>query len=162
MLLALVSLPHVHHAAAVHWFSASDMPFATCPITQGALLRVLIHIGEPTWVSCCKRIDDHFVDPGGRITVRLPSSPTIHLSTPPASRYRSIYMCISAQLLAGDMISTQGSGALPNGVVHPSVFNRLLEIQATSATRTPSLVRMLRSTSTRPPRRGRSSAATTT
>lgn len=46
VLIALVSPSHVHHAAAAHWFSASEMPFATCPITQGTLLRILIHIGQ--------------------------------------------------------------------------------------------------------------------
>jgi toxin-antitoxin system PIN domain toxin len=45
VLVALADASHVHHAAAVRWFDASDAPFATCPITQGALVRVLLRTG---------------------------------------------------------------------------------------------------------------------
>lgn len=45
-LVALVSNGHVHHAAAQRWFASQSHPFATCPITQGTLLRVLIRLGE--------------------------------------------------------------------------------------------------------------------
>jgi toxin-antitoxin system PIN domain toxin len=41
-----VSSTHVHHQAAQKWFAASDQPFATCPITQGTLLRLLMKLGE--------------------------------------------------------------------------------------------------------------------
>jgi uncharacterized protein len=46
MLVALVSPSHVHHAAAERWFAANDLPFATCPITQGTLLRMLMNLGQ--------------------------------------------------------------------------------------------------------------------
>ena len=46
VLVALVSHEHVHHAAAQRWFAASSCPFATCPITQGTLLRLLLRVGE--------------------------------------------------------------------------------------------------------------------
>jgi uncharacterized protein len=46
VLVALVSNGHVHHAAAQRWFASHSHPFATCPITQGTLLRVLIRLGE--------------------------------------------------------------------------------------------------------------------
>lgn len=46
VLVALVSSAHVHHAAAEHWFAARAHPFATCPITQGTLLRLLIRLGD--------------------------------------------------------------------------------------------------------------------
>lgn len=46
VLVALVSSTHVHHRAAQHWFSAQSSPFATCPITQGTLLRLLMRLGE--------------------------------------------------------------------------------------------------------------------
>jgi toxin-antitoxin system PIN domain toxin len=46
LLVALVSDGHVHHAAAQRWFAAQAQPFATCPITQGTLLRLLIRLGE--------------------------------------------------------------------------------------------------------------------
>jgi len=48
VLVALVSSTHIHHHAAQKWFAASDEPFATCPITQGTLLRLLMQIGELT------------------------------------------------------------------------------------------------------------------
>jgi uncharacterized protein len=46
VLVALLSPSHVHHAAAARWFAANNEAFATCPITQGTLLRILMHIGE--------------------------------------------------------------------------------------------------------------------
>ena len=46
VLVALVSSGHVHHAAAQRWFASQSHPFATCPITQGTLLRLLIRLGE--------------------------------------------------------------------------------------------------------------------
>ena len=46
VLVALVSSTHVHHQAAQAWFAASNVPFATCPITQGTLLRLLMRLGE--------------------------------------------------------------------------------------------------------------------
>jgi toxin-antitoxin system PIN domain toxin len=44
VLVALADAAHVHHASAAAWFKASSAPFATCPITQGALLRVLLRL----------------------------------------------------------------------------------------------------------------------
>jgi uncharacterized protein len=46
VLVALVSHAHVHHAAAQRWFASSSCLFATCPITQGTLLRLLLRLGE--------------------------------------------------------------------------------------------------------------------
>jgi predicted nucleic acid-binding protein len=46
VLVALVSPSHVHHAAAERWFAEVDAPFATCPVTQGTLLRILMNIGQ--------------------------------------------------------------------------------------------------------------------
>jgi toxin-antitoxin system PIN domain toxin len=43
VLVALADASHVHHAPAERWLAAQTSPFATCPITQGALLRVLLH-----------------------------------------------------------------------------------------------------------------------
>ncbi len=43
--IALAVLDHVHHSAAALWWSSTDEPFATCPITQGALIRLLIREG---------------------------------------------------------------------------------------------------------------------
>lgn len=49
LLVALTAPEHVHHEAAHSWWSSRpDAPFATSPITQGTLLRVLIRQGAPT------------------------------------------------------------------------------------------------------------------
>ena len=42
VMVALSDAAHVHHEAAVRWFMSLDAPFATCPITQGTLLRMLL------------------------------------------------------------------------------------------------------------------------
>jgi toxin-antitoxin system PIN domain toxin len=46
VLIALVVSDHVHHDAAENWFAALDDSFATCPITQGSLVRLLIRQGQ--------------------------------------------------------------------------------------------------------------------
>ena len=46
VLIALVVEDHVHHAPAEAWFIASKTGFATCPITQGSLMRLLIREGQ--------------------------------------------------------------------------------------------------------------------
>lgn len=45
VLVALVVSDHVHHAAAEHWLEQQPGAFATCPITQGALVRLLVREG---------------------------------------------------------------------------------------------------------------------
>ncbi len=53
VLIALGDRDHVHHQAVRSWFrQRGDAAFATCPITQGALLRILMQrgraaVGEP-------------------------------------------------------------------------------------------------------------------
>ncbi|BCO37662.1 VapC toxin family PIN domain ribonuclease [Mycobacterium heckeshornense] len=46
VLIALVVSEHVHHDAAAEWLSASGTAFATCPITQGSLVRFLLRSGQ--------------------------------------------------------------------------------------------------------------------
>ena len=46
VLIALLVEDHVHHAAAEDWFGALSESFATCPITQGSLMRLLIREGQ--------------------------------------------------------------------------------------------------------------------
>ena len=46
VLIALVVADHVHHDVAAEWLSASDAGFATCPITQGSLVRFLLRAGQ--------------------------------------------------------------------------------------------------------------------
>ena len=52
VLVALVDQAHVHHAAAQDWFANLAQQkgggFATCPITQGTLLRLTMHVGGQT------------------------------------------------------------------------------------------------------------------
>ena len=45
VLVAFTTPTHVHHDLARAWFAARAEPFATCPITQGALVRVLLRGG---------------------------------------------------------------------------------------------------------------------
>jgi predicted nucleic acid-binding protein len=37
---------HVHHVAAENWFVGISGNFATCPVTQGSLMRLLIREGQ--------------------------------------------------------------------------------------------------------------------
>lgn len=46
VLVALVVSDHIHHDAAEHWHSSTDAAFATCPITQGSLVRLLVKEGQ--------------------------------------------------------------------------------------------------------------------
>ena len=46
VLIALVVDNHVHHDQAEAWFIASGTGFATCPVTQGSLMRLLIREGQ--------------------------------------------------------------------------------------------------------------------
>ncbi len=45
LLIALVVDDHVHHGLAERWATDTAGAFATCPITQGALLRFLVREG---------------------------------------------------------------------------------------------------------------------
>lgn len=45
LLIALVVVDHVHHDRAVEWFATEEPTLATCPITEGTLLRFLIREG---------------------------------------------------------------------------------------------------------------------
>lgn len=46
VLIALVVVDHVHHDAAETWLADLDGHFATCPITQGSLVRLLVREGQ--------------------------------------------------------------------------------------------------------------------
>lgn len=45
LLVAMVVQDHVHHAAAMSWFEQTSPDLATCPITEGTLLRFLVRSG---------------------------------------------------------------------------------------------------------------------
>lgn len=45
VLISLTTSDHKHHGAARTWFARWDEGFATCPLTQGALLRMILREG---------------------------------------------------------------------------------------------------------------------
>lgn len=45
VLIALTVTDHVHHDVAESWFGQRTEPFATCPMTQGSLVRFLLRNG---------------------------------------------------------------------------------------------------------------------
>jgi len=59
VLIALATLDHEHHLSARRWFSGSNESFATCPITQGTLVRFLLRQGDDTTVA--KRVMEGFM-----------------------------------------------------------------------------------------------------
>ena len=46
VLIALTVAEHIHHDDAIEWFDGTDAQLATCPITEGALLRFLLREGQ--------------------------------------------------------------------------------------------------------------------
>jgi len=46
VLIALTVADHVHHETAVAWFEGTDASLATCPITEGTLIRFLLREGH--------------------------------------------------------------------------------------------------------------------
>jgi toxin-antitoxin system PIN domain toxin len=46
VLIALLVDDHVHHVPAETWFAGRSGGFATCPVTQGSLMRLLIREGQ--------------------------------------------------------------------------------------------------------------------
>lgn len=64
VLIALVVPEHVHHDATAEWLSAFDAGFATCPITQGSLVRFLVRAGQSAAaardvVDAIEQVDRH-------------------------------------------------------------------------------------------------------
>ena len=45
VLYALIDEAHVHHGLARQWFVGLNGGFATCPITQGTLVRLVMRLG---------------------------------------------------------------------------------------------------------------------
>jgi toxin-antitoxin system PIN domain toxin len=46
LLIAMTVVDHIHHEVAVDWFDDAGPDLATCPITEGTLLRFLIREGQ--------------------------------------------------------------------------------------------------------------------
>ena len=55
VLIALFDASHVHHAAARRWFIALTSPFATCPMTEGALVRWIVRLERREGIALAKR-----------------------------------------------------------------------------------------------------------
>jgi toxin-antitoxin system PIN domain toxin len=46
VLIALLVADHIHHDRAEAWLMSMDRPFATCPVTEGSLVRLPIRNGQ--------------------------------------------------------------------------------------------------------------------
>lgn len=46
LLVALTVVDHIHNEVALDWFEQNEPDLATCPITEGTLLRFLIREGQ--------------------------------------------------------------------------------------------------------------------
>lgn len=46
VLVALCLDGHAHHGLVMSWFESHEDPFATCPVTQGTLLRLHMQLAE--------------------------------------------------------------------------------------------------------------------
>jgi uncharacterized protein len=46
VLIALLVADHTHHDAVELWLTDNGFDFATCPITQGSLVRLLVRNGQ--------------------------------------------------------------------------------------------------------------------
>lgn len=63
VLIALSYNAHVHYAAAARWFAANELPYATCPITQGTLIRQMLNLrivpDTATSLAVLRRLTEH-------------------------------------------------------------------------------------------------------
>ncbi len=46
LLVALTVVDHLHHEIALQWFEQAEPDLATCPITEGTLIRFVIREGQ--------------------------------------------------------------------------------------------------------------------
>ena len=56
VLIALSDIDHISHALASEWFAGSGGLFATCPVTQGALIRFMLRARAGTTIAQAKRL----------------------------------------------------------------------------------------------------------
>ncbi len=56
VLIALSSTDHTHHGLVVRWISSKQIQYATCPITQGALMRAYFRDAEKPLMTEAKRV----------------------------------------------------------------------------------------------------------
>ena len=62
VLVALAYPPHVQHPAARRWFLEHAGAFATCPITQGTLVRTLLNVGAVSRIEDALAVLRGFVE----------------------------------------------------------------------------------------------------
>jgi toxin-antitoxin system PIN domain toxin len=55
VLIALTDIDHISHATATAWMKQSGRRFATCPITQGALIRFMLRARAGTTIHQAKQ-----------------------------------------------------------------------------------------------------------
>ena len=56
VLIALTDIDHTSHERATAWFEQSSGLFATCPITQGALIRFILRVKTDSTLLQAKRL----------------------------------------------------------------------------------------------------------
>jgi toxin-antitoxin system PIN domain toxin len=54
VLIALTDVNHISHGLATEWIQKAGGNFATCPITQGALIRFMLHSRAGTTIRQAK------------------------------------------------------------------------------------------------------------
>ncbi len=64
VLIALTVADHVHHEPSQRWLAGAAVGIATCPITEGSLIRYLVRSGTPPDASIAtldavRRLDLH-------------------------------------------------------------------------------------------------------
>ena len=67
VLIALANTDHTAHALAVRWFARTKPKFATCPITQGALIRFYFRVVERPSLASAKRLLESFTAAKGHV-----------------------------------------------------------------------------------------------
>jgi uncharacterized protein len=64
LLIGMAVDDHIHHDVAARWFSRRSQPFATCPITEGAVVRHVVRNGQAMrsaleFLTALEALDDH-------------------------------------------------------------------------------------------------------
>ena len=58
VLISLIDTDHTSHHRSTEWFRQSNGRFATCPITQGALVRYMLRVKVAATVTEAKDFRD--------------------------------------------------------------------------------------------------------
>ena len=57
VLISLLDANHEHHAAVMGWWSQSEDPWASCPVTQNGYLRIVTQQGYANTISVSEAIN---------------------------------------------------------------------------------------------------------